>query len=161
MAVLGRRVRHRIRGHARGLPPRRRPGSVGRHHGTARGCAASARARADGETGAPAPGLRRGAGGWATPHRAGGGERVGVPDDAPDHPAAGRQTTATNLCSSTAPGLYLQTVALVSGGAPLTFHYTLAGLVLTPQSVDTPNVAKFSVTSASVAEGLSATVTYR
>jgi uncharacterized protein YjdB len=71
------------------------------------------------------------------------------------------QTTATNLCSSTAPGLYLQTVALVSGGAPLTFHYTLAGLVLTPQSVDTPNVAKFSVTAASVAAGLSATLTYR
>ena len=70
-------------------------------------------------------------------------------------------TSTSNLCSAAKPGLYEQTVALTGAPAQQTFHYTLQGLVLTLESVDSLGVATYSVSSATPAQGLSVTVAYK
>lgn len=70
-------------------------------------------------------------------------------------------TSTTNLCSATKPGLYEQTVSLLSVNDQQTFHYTLQGLLITLDSIDAAGVARYSVTSLTPAQGLTAVVTYK
>src|SRR3989449_974770 len=72
VARVGGRLPHRIRGHARRAPLARGPRSVAGNPGRAWRCAAPARARAEGQAGATASGVRRAARG---PETAGAGHR--------------------------------------------------------------------------------------
>ena len=70
--------------------------------------------------------------------------------------------TTSNLCSNIAAGTYTQTATLVSNGAQVSFSFSLRGLVLTLQNVDSFGNYIYSVTSPSgAAAGLTASVAYR
>jgi hypothetical protein len=68
--------------------------------------------------------------------------------------------SATNICTAPA-GSYTQTATLSTTQSQVTFTYTLVGLVVTLQSIDTADVYTYSVrSSAGTAAGLTARVNY-
>jgi uncharacterized protein YjdB len=69
--------------------------------------------------------------------------------------------TATNICSTVAPGAYTQTATLISNGQQVSFSFTLRGLVLTLQDIDSFGNYIYTVASASgAATGLTVAVSY-
>jgi len=68
--------------------------------------------------------------------------------------------SATNICTAP-PGSYTQTAILSTTQSQVTFSYTLAGLVLSLQSIDTADVYTYAVkSSAGAAAGLTVRVNY-
>jgi hypothetical protein len=69
--------------------------------------------------------------------------------------------TSANMCSAVGPGTYTQTATLTINQQQVAFTYSLRGLLLWLDYVDSYGVASYSITSATPASGLSASVVYR
>src|SRR5438093_12615443 len=89
MARICGRLRDRVRGYARGAPRARRTARLARHRRAARGRPPAAGARADGEAGASAAGLRRRLAQAQTARRGGPRDVGRISDDAAGGAAAG------------------------------------------------------------------------
>jgi hypothetical protein len=91
---------------------------------------------------------------WASPNTC--GAAIVVTTD-----AFGLSTT-TNRCATSPPGTYTQTATLVSNQQQTSFSYTVQGLSIVLQNIDSVGVRTYDITSKTTqAAGLSVTVRYR
>ena len=101
--------------------------------------------------GVPVPGV---AVRWSSPNA------CGAPTDVTTD-ALGLATSA-NICSTVPAGVYTQTATLLVNQQQVSFLFSLRGVSLSLESVDTSGVTIYSVTSATTqADGLTVTIQYR